>query len=60
MFSNSAVSTNPAREGDGELVPQEVRLMGFQDLAGQINYSVLIDVTAVLVPRGSSTGCCGY
>lgn len=42
--------SNPLPGDDGELVPQEVRLMGYQALNGEINYSVFIDVTAVLGP----------
>jgi hypothetical protein len=41
-----AIYSNPLPGDDGELVAQEVRLVGYQEENGAIRYSVRIDVTA--------------
>jgi len=50
LLTFPAVYSNPLPGSDGELVAQEVRLVGCQEENGHITYVVRIDVTADLGP----------
>ena len=54
-----ATYSNPQPGDDGQLVAQEVRLVGWQARNGQIEYSVLVDVTAVLMPNEAALVAAG-
>lgn len=44
-----ATYSNPVPDANGDLVPQEVRLMGLQTRDGCIEYSVWLNVTGLLM-----------
>jgi hypothetical protein len=48
LLSFPAAYSNPQPNDDGELIAQEVRLMGHQEENGTITYGVLIDVTLLV------------